>query len=171
MRRRFFERFLFRYSLFALGIGIFCLLAFGSTFFIVREIRISTEQIAEEESRMSAESMELAGFDSLFSDTNRSVSRALSFYRLHPSWTDVLLAVDRSVSDEVTLFSLSSKEYRVFLSGTARTRDDFLSFVERLREESCFSEVETPVSNLFSREDVEFQVDILVAKECLKPNF
>lgn len=170
IRRRYYDRFFFRQSVIIFGIGLFSLLVLGSVFLIVRENRLSTERISEEEMRSEAGRTELARFEEAFAESNRSVKRSLAFYREHPSWTDVLLAIDRAVPDRVTLSSLSTKDYAVFLAGTAETREDFLEFEARLRKETCFSGVEAPVSNLFSRKNIEFQIDLSVTAECLKPN-
>jgi len=170
MRRRYYDRFLFRQSLLVLLIVAFHLLLLGSVFLVVRENRIVTERTGEEQSRTDADRTELAGYEESFAEANRSASRAIAFYRDHPSWTAVLLALDRTIPDSVTVSSLSSKDYLIYLSGSAETRDDFLEFERRLREEPCFSSVEAPVSNLFSKEDVEFQIDLSVDRECLKPN-
>jgi Tfp pilus assembly protein PilN len=170
MRRRYYDRFFFRQSVLILFIGVFCLLVLGSVFLIVRENRLATEAMSQEELRSGIGQAELLQYEEAFAESNASVSRALGFYREHPSWTAVLLALDRSVPDAITIEAISTKDYQIFVGGMAETRDDFLTFEKQLREEPCFSEVEAPVSNLFSRENVEFQVDITVTPACLKPN-
>lgn len=170
IRRRYYDRFFFRQSVIVFGIGVFYLLMLGSVFVIVRENRLSTERISREEMQSEVGRAELARFEASFSDSNQAVSRALSFYREHTDWTNVLLSLDRAVPEKVTLSELSTKDYKVFLAGTAETREDFLEFERRLKDEACFSEVEAPVSNLFSREDVDFQIDLSLDGGCLKPN-
>jgi len=52
---------------------------------------------------------------------------------------------------------------RIDLRGVAQTRDGLLSFVERLKKESEFDAVHSPVSNLVKDRNIEFMVEIAIA--------
>jgi hypothetical protein len=54
------------------------------------------------------------------------------------------------------------------LVGTADTRDTFLALQRNLQENSCFEAVNTPLSNLFSETNVQFEIDFIVKPECLR---
>ncbi len=54
---------------------------------------------------------------------------------------------------------------KLIVSGTARDRAALLSFVDALRNETIFSRVELPVSNLVRSEDISFSVIIFLSGE------
>jgi hypothetical protein len=60
--------------------------------------------------------------------------------------------------------------YTVLLSGQAATRDDILALEKKLKESACVKNVNVPLSNLFSQENIDFQIDFEMQKECLKKN-
>lgn len=169
VRRKYYDRFFFRQAVIAFGIEFFCLILLGGVFLLVRENRVSMERFEAEQSRSETGMEELSRYEARFADTNAVVDDSAKFYREHVSWSDFLVAFESTVPENVTLSRLSTKDYQVMLAGTADTRDDFLELERRLKEEPCFSDVSAPVSNLFSKEHVGFQVDFSVKDECLKP--
>jgi hypothetical protein len=50
----------------------------------------------------------------------------------------------------------------------ANNRDNLIQFKDNLEKESCFSEINLPLSNLVEKENVEFQIDFNIKKDCLK---
>ncbi len=65
-------------------------------------------------------------------------------------------AFNRKINDET--------DKSVALTGTADTREVFLSFTEALRKIPFFAEVESPVSNLLREKGVDFSLNIKLAK-------
>lgn len=170
IRRKYYGRFFFRQAVIILGIECFYILMLGGVFLIARENRIAMESFGIEQSRSEIGIAELGRYEETFAGMNDVVDRSLLFYREHLSWSDFLVSLERTIPAEVTLSTLSTKDYRVFLAGTADTRDDFLEFERLLKENPCLSDVSAPVSNLFSKDNVDFQVDFSVNRDCVKPN-
>lgn len=170
VRRKTFDRFLLRQASYLLAVTTFFLGMLGGVFLIARENRALIEHAEREYSGSDAGVRELSRFASGFREANALAARADRFMRTRPDWTGFLVRMDRIVPPRVSLGSVSTKEYRVFVSGTAETRDDFLAFESALRSEDCFSDFQVPVSNLFSETDVEFQVDFTVKDTCLQGN-
>lgn len=105
----------------------------------------------------------------VFHDTNERVSRVRKFQREHTVWSNFFTALDESVPDGVVLEKMSTSDRRISLSGKANTRETLLTFQERLKSSPCFDNAVVPLSDLFAQENVEFQLDIDMKKECLKP--
>lgn len=111
---------------------------------------------------------ELKNYEDKFRDTNSKVLLALSLQSGHLRWSPVLKRISEAVPEGVNLKKLATKDYSVSVSGAARTREEFLVFEEKIKTSDCFSEVNTPLSNLISKENVVFQIDFKVNDNCLK---
>lgn len=85
-------------------------------------------------------------------------------------WTRLGEIVNRNISDGVMLTSLATKEYEVFLVGKSETREELVRLKEVLEKEECVSRLNFPFSNLISRENVSFQIDFEIKKQCLLSN-
>ncbi|NTW15636.1 MAG: hypothetical protein HGA38_04715 [Candidatus Moranbacteria bacterium] len=168
LRRRILDRFLFRQSLYLLGVVGFYLALLGGVFLIVRENRFLVESIEREYSGNDAGIREVSRYTSEFREANALAAQAARFQKTRPDWAGFLARLERSTPNHISFDSITTKEYRIFLSGVAATRDDFLAFESALKSESCFSDFEIPVSNLFSEKNVEFQVDFTVKDTCLQ---
>lgn len=168
IRRKFYDRFFLRQAVILFCICVFYVGILGSIFFAVWENRKSVEGMISSQSNATSESRQLEQYETSFRDANVVSARSNRYYAGHLSWTRLLVSLDGLIPDGISLTSLSTKDYRVFLSGTARTRDDFLSLESRLKGSECLSDFKEPVSNLFSSQNVDFQVDFLADMACLK---
>ena len=54
---------------------------------------------------------------------------------------------------------------KISLEGMAKNRDDLVSFKEALEQIELFKEVEMPISNFTSQEDVSFKISLVVNKK------
>lgn len=86
----------------------------------------------------------------------------------HLSFVQVFLLLDTLTPEGITVDHLATKNYTILLTGKAKNREDLLLFDQKLKESSCIEKVNIPISNLFSQENVEFQVDFDIKNECLK---
>ena len=75
--------------------------------------------------------------------------------------------MDRHINEKITLERIATKEYQLFVSGVADTRDDLLAFHEKLKSEKCFSKAVLPLSNLLTQENVHFQIDLTLEEACV----
>ena len=168
IRREYYNRFLFWQSIFIFSIEIFYVCLLGGIFVILHENRMTIEQAEEARAATYTEAKELGAYEEKFREVNRAVEQSNRFDREHLRWTELFTRLDRLVPERVALTGLSTKDYRVSVSGWAAARDDFLELERRLKGDDCFSEFTAPVSNLFSEKSVDFQVDFSVKKECIK---
>jgi len=83
-------------------------------------------------------------------------------------WSKVLLKINENFINGIEVVSLTTKNYDMTIAGRADTRDSLIAFKDKLAQDSCFANVDLPLSNLTSREDVEFQLSLKIKKECLK---
>lgn len=84
-------------------------------------------------------------------------------------WSKFLTRLDEKVITGIALSKLETNNYVVSLSGKADMRDNLIAFKENIERDSCFSDVNFPLSNLVSPGNIEFQMDFKTKKECLKP--
>jgi len=51
---------------------------------------------------------------------------------------------------------------KILVQGFSSTRDNFLDFIERLKNSGKFAEIESPPSNLLSEKDVDFNIFVIL---------
>lgn len=168
IRRTYYNRFFFWQSLFLSAIVVFYVCLLGSIFYVLHENRTTAERVESDRAATQVEAKELGAYEEKFREVNRIAEQSNRFDREHLLWTELFVRLDRSVPEHVAFTSLSTKDYTVFVSGRARTRDDFLGLEKRLKDDPCFTDFNAPVSNLFSDKDVDFQIDFSMKEECIK---
>jgi hypothetical protein len=126
--------------------------------------------MAEKTATKSEHQMQYDNFENKFEETNNKVRSTHGFLFLHTSFSSLLLEIEALLPEGVRLEKLATKEYKVFLTGVAETREGFLTMEENIKKNSCFESLNTPLSNLFSETDVQFQVDFTVKQDCLRGN-
>ncbi len=114
------------------------------------------------------EYQELRSYEDKFRETNSSVLLAAALQSGHLRWSPVLKKISEAVPEGVNLKKLAAEDRTVSISGAAKTREEFLSFEEKIKASDCFSEVNVPLSNLTSKENAVFQIDFKVNDNCLK---
>lgn len=167
LARKLFDRFLFRQAVLFFSVVVFYMAVLWSVYYIVHENRTFIESAEMQLANSRLESKELARYESKFRDANALSAQANGFFGSHPDWTGFLKRMDRLVPPDVSLTALTTTGSRISLSGTAKTRDDFLALESALKGDECFSDFLIPVSNLFSEKNVEFQMDFSVREQCL----
>ena len=86
----------------------------------------------------------------------------------HLHWINLFQNLSKAMPDNIQISNLSTKNYTVFLVGKAKTRDDLLNLKNKLEESSCFQNINVPLSNLVVKDNVDFQIDLVISKDCLK---
>lgn len=111
----------------------------------------------------------LGEYEQKFKETNTRVKVIGGIDRSHFHFTNAFTLLGPLLPPGVTVDRISTKGYRVSLTGQAAKREDLLLFDDNLkRSETCITEVDIPISNLFSQKDIEFQADFSITSECLK---
>ena len=107
-------------------------------------------------------------YERAFREANEQADTIGRISASHLYFTQVFLLLDQVLPSGIVIERVATKEYAVALSGQAARRDDLLSLDERLKSEECIENVNVPISNLFSQEDIDFQVDFTVKESCLR---
>lgn len=111
---------------------------------------------------------ELESYENSFGEINIKTNDLFNLQKGHNNWVDIFYKLNGSIPENVYLSDLVTVDYDIFIAGKAKNREDFLKFQEKIKSEACFSDFKVPLSNLISKENVAFQVDFKVRKECLK---
>lgn len=158
------------FLVFVLEIFYFSMLI--GTYFILDFQLKSLEGIGQNSVLSSrAEDKRLSEYEKKFQDTNTEIEVVNRIDRSHLYFSNILTLLDTLVPAGITISQMKTNEYVVSLSGRAAKRDDLLLFDKQLKaEEKCVTDVNIPVSNLFSQEKIDFQIDFSVKPECLRFN-
>lgn len=115
------------------------------------------------------EDARLSLYEKKFQEANETVGVMSAINRSHLYFSQVFVLIDGLLPDGIVVERLATKEYTVSLFGKARTREDLLLFDEKLKAAgACITAVAIPIQNLFSQENIDFQVDFTVTPECLR---
>jgi hypothetical protein len=159
-------------SVLGMEIAIFAILV---VFFIVLEgfiyildLNKKGVLVIEERGDKSGQIDRMKEYDEEFSAINKQVEDINKIKNDQLYWSSVLLRINESVSSDIEISSLATKNYSVFLAGKADNRESLIDFKDKLEREGCFSNINLPLSNLVSRENIVFQLDFSIKEECLK---
>jgi len=115
------------------------------------------------------ETTHLRTYESKFKDVNKTVGVIGEIDDFHLYFSRIFVLVDTLVPDGVNINHLTTTEFNISLFGRASTRDRLLQFDEKLKGASeCVTNVDIPIQNLFSQENIDFQVDFALKPECLR---
>lgn len=113
--------------------------------------------------------LEINAAEKKFKDVNKKVSTLIALQQEHTIWSSLFLSLDTLTPEGVLLEKLVTTNQRISFSGKASTRDILLQFQDKLNQSDCFQNAKIPLSDLFIQENVDFQLDVEIKKECLKP--
>jgi Tfp pilus assembly protein PilN len=109
----------------------------------------------------------LKDFQDSFKQANNSATTALNFQNKNLHWTNVLRELGNIFPDNVSLSEISTKDFQIIITGSAKTRQDLLNLQSQLQQSVCFQNVDVPLSDMIQKSDIEFQVDFYVKTDCL----
>lgn len=110
----------------------------------------------------------LSTYEEKFKQANDANAALLKIQTGHLYWSNIFNKLDNSIPEGIIITDFSTKDYLILLTGKARDRNILLGFKNNLESAECFSSVNVPLSNLVVKENIEFQIDFSVNKECLK---
>jgi Tfp pilus assembly protein PilN len=133
-------------------------------------LKIQLEGIAEMTDKSYGEQgyKKIAEFEKKFKEINAKTAAEAGFQQSHLIWSNTFSELSNIMPAGLYLEKLSTKDYLMTISGKAKTRNDLLAFQEKLKESPCFANTDVPLSNLVSRENVEFEINLEINKDCLK---
>lgn len=165
----------FRFFLWQLFL-VFCLecfylgVLFGIYFILDFQLKNYQATVVEIASPSFSQDKKLSEYEEKFRSTNEIADVVGKIEYTHLYFTEIFLLLDELLPEGITIDRLNTKEYTVLLTGKAAKRDDLLLLGDQLRASKCIDNVNVPISNLFSENDVEFQLDFSVKIECLRKN-
>lgn len=125
------------------------------------------EMLGQDFNRFQDEEKKLKLYEEKFRIANERIRSTAMINKDHFFFTNIFLLLDHHMSDAITLERVATKDFELFLSGSAKTRDDLIVFDEALKSDECFSMVNLPLANLLSQKDISFQFDITIKESCL----
>ncbi|HPN54654.1 MAG TPA: PilN domain-containing protein [Candidatus Moranbacteria bacterium] len=165
-RKKIFHGILRGEFLFFLPIFIFICILLSTYYTII--LQKNSSSIVHMSQQSQDEYQKLDKYEKKFKEINEKDSLLAKIQNGHVHWKNVLLEFSNIIPDSVYLNNISNNDYKVFLAGKARSRDDLITFKERLENSACFQDVNVPLSNLVVKNDIDFQIDLVLKEECLK---
>jgi type IV pilus assembly protein PilM len=107
-------------------------------------------------------------YEGKFSEINVKLGKISSINNDQLYWSEVFLKISSAQPDAVALTGLITNNLTIFLDGNANTREDLLLFKDRLTQTNCFSNVNLPLSDLVSKDNIDFKITLDVANDCIK---
>ena len=154
-----------------INLSIIALLAFGIIWgagWLLRE-QFAALQVTSGSQHLADTSRELLGYQDTIKQANMAVQEVIEREKQHPRWSRLFQELESLTPDAITLESVMNVDYRVSIAGRAANRDALMSFRDKLTQSDCFEDVQLPLSNLFSQEAIDFQMDMTFKRSCLKP--
>ncbi len=109
----------------------------------------------------------ISAYENQFKEANKMAKDFSLYQNGHFIWSAVLRELEKNTPAEIYFNQLSNKDYKIFLLGKARNRENLIEFQNKLKSNECFEEVNIPISDLVVRENIDFQMEFSVKKECL----
>lgn len=126
-------------------------------------------QTSEFESKQSKEKYEnIANLDGNFKTVNALVSLDESIQNDQLYWSRMFDKLNEALPEGISVTKIANKNYKVLIAGLADTRDILVDMKSSLEQEPCFSNVNLPLSNLASKDNVDFQIEFDIKEECVK---
>jgi hypothetical protein len=132
-------------------------------------LKIQKENIALSGEQQSSQGkyQELNEYENEITRANKDVENIRRIQKEHLSWSGVFSEFEKIVPQGISVEEMSTKDYKIFVVGKAATRENLVKLKEGLEVGKCFSEANMPLSNLVSKENIEFQLDFSVSRDCL----
>jgi Tfp pilus assembly protein PilN len=164
-RKKLFRKILGEEALFLLPVVVFIFILLN--IYYVLTVERDTNMAVRSTQQSQGKYQQLSTYEARFKEVN-AVDKALGQIQSgHLRWSDFFQQLSGITPDNVYITNLSTRDYAVFIAGKAKTRDDLLNFKSQLEAASCFQNVDVPLSNLVVKNDVDFQIDLVVTKDCL----
>jgi len=83
-------------------------------------------------------------------------------------WSILFQKMNDKIPDGISVSKLANKNYKILVAGVADTRDTLIGMRDNFSQEDCFSDVNLPLSNLVSKDNIAFQIEFNVKESCIK---
>lgn len=165
-RKKLFRNILREEFLFLLPVILFVIILSNIYYLlsIQRDSSIAAKSLAESQDKYQ----ELNSYEEKFKQVNANAAKLLKIQVGHLYWAQVFNKLGNAVPEGVSISNFSTKDFNVFLVGKAKSRDVLLNFKSKLEADACFANINVPLSNLVVKDNIDFQLDFSINKDCLK---
>lgn len=111
---------------------------------------------------------ELQKYDEEFKDANSQIAVLDEIQKGEFVWSNLFMNLGQTIPDGITAENVYTKKTQVFISGIATTRDNLSDLKSKLESNACFENINFPLSNFASRDNVAFQLDFSIKDNCIK---
>jgi Tfp pilus assembly protein PilN len=110
----------------------------------------------------------ISELDNSFKEINAQISLDESIRGDQLYWSNIFKKINDATPDGINVLKMANNNYKFLLAGTADTRDALVAMKDNLMQESCFTDINLPLSDLVSKENIDFQIEFNIKEECLR---
>jgi Tfp pilus assembly protein PilN len=145
---------------------MFCAVFLSFQYILVESLNSQKISIAMKEKY--SQHGKISDYDNQFRQANKNISDIVSVERSQFYWSNLFSKLNALVPSGITLEGMVTNDYSVTLGGIASSRDMLTLFKDNLTKESCFSDVNLPLSDLAQKDNAAFEIDFNIKADCLK---
>lgn len=143
---------------------IFILLCLSAYFYLFILVKAQNGLIEDEERHIKTQ--ELEQLEKQIGRANQKISQVYNLSkdlkRLMPTLEEFTGLAPQGIY--LTNFSYQKDLQRVNLNGHAQNRNQLLVFQKKLEENSQFTDIDSPISNLLKQEDIDFNLTFKISQ-------
>jgi len=151
-----------------LTILIFAVISIASMDAIVKMNLAAAVSELERIDKNSRQYKTIDDYDNDIKEMGNKISSIVGVQNSQPYWSKFLIRLNEKVIAGITINKVTTENYNLIIGGVSNTRDTLISFKENIEKNSCFSEVDLPLSSLAAKDNIKFQIKLKTKKECLK---
>lgn len=164
-REKLFHRILRQEYLFLFPVFLFIIIL--CNIFYLLSIQYSSLISSKSQEESQGQYREIGSYEDKFKQVNENTAKLLKIQASHLYWSPIFVKLSADTPDGIAITDFSTKDFNVFLVGKAKDRDMLLNFKDNLTKDTCFTAINVPLSNLVVKDDIDFQLDFKINKECL----
>lgn len=139
---------------------------FSFSFSLSLELDLVTDRIGSGNQKENYE--KIRKYDEEFINMNSYFSRVKKIQDEALYWSNIFLNLNKLDSSGIVFDEFVAKDLKLMIVGTAKNRETLLKFKDSLEKDACFSSISLPLSNLVEKDNVTFQMDLMINLNCLK---
>ena len=154
-------------------IYIFIILMYGAILgclYYMHTLQIKHQETVNATALDKGKVAEITDAQTEFAETNKRVEEVARFQKEHTVWSGMLVHMQEALPIGVDIEEIKTNERKISLVGRSETRDILLRFQDNLNATECFANAKVPLSDLFTQDNVAFQLDFEIKQNCLKPD-
>lgn len=142
--------------IFVLATVVFLVFLISNLFILNIYKKINQDEIKKEESSGLNKTINEAKKE--IDEKHMETEEFLKVFSKGDSYWVYLDEINQSLPEEVYFKELNLDKENLEIKGWSETRNDLLKFEESLKQKEIFKEIEMPISNLTSQENINFEI-------------